>query len=85
MTIKIELARELVERLAAEAKARGIGLEEFAETLLREAITARSEPQGQLSVEELRAMLNAIAQGSEKLPIVPTSAFTRDSYYEDRP
>jgi hypothetical protein len=84
MTIQIELNPEIMERLAAEAEAQGIALEEYAERLLREAIATRAEPQGQLSVEELHAMLNAIAEGSEKLPKVPTSAFTRESFYEDR-
>ncbi|HEY4899887.1 MAG TPA: hypothetical protein VIH91_03600 [Terriglobales bacterium] len=84
MTIQIELNPEIMERLAAEAAAHGIALEEYAERLLREAIATRAEPQGQLSVAELRAMLNAIAEGSEKLPKVPTSAFTRESFYEER-
>lgn len=84
MTIQIELNPEIMERLAAEAAAHGIALEEYAERLLREAIATRAVPQGQLSVAELRAMLNAIAEGSEKLPKVPTSAFTRESFYEDR-
>jgi hypothetical protein len=84
MTIQIELNPEIMERLAAEAEAQGIALEEYAERLLREAIATRAEPQGQLSVEELHAMLNAIAEGSEKLPKVPTSAFTRESFYQDR-
>ena len=84
MTIQIELNPEMVQRLAAEADAQGIGLEEYAERLLREAIATHAEPRGQLSVAELHAMLNAIAEGSEKLPKVPTSAFTRESFYEDR-
>ena len=84
MTIQIELNPEVMGRLAAEAQARGIALEKCAESLLQEAIATRSEPQGELSVEDLRAMLRAIAEGSEKLPNLPTSAFTRESFYEDR-
>ena len=80
MTIQIELDPEFSERLSAEAKARGIALEECAEILLRGAITTRSEPQGNLSVGELRAMLHEIADDSDKLPRVPTSAFTRESF-----
>jgi len=64
MTIQIELNPEMVQRLAAEADAQGIGLEEYAERLLREAIANHAEPQGQLSVAELHAMLKAIAEGS---------------------
>ena len=84
MTIQIELNPEVMERLAAEAEAEGIALEEYAERLLREAIATHSEPQGERSVAELHAMLAGIAEGSEKLPKVPTSAFTRESFYEDR-
>ena len=84
MTIQIELNPEALELLAAGAEAEGIALEEYAERLLREAIATRSEPQGSLSVEELHTMLDAIAEGSEKLPKVPTSAFTRETFYEER-
>jgi len=84
MTIQIQLNPEIMERLAAEAEAQGIALEEYAERLLREAIANHAEPQGQLSVAELHAMLKEIAEGSENLPKVPTSAFTRESFYEER-
>ena len=84
MTIQIELNPEMMERLAAEAEAEGIALEAYAERLLREAIATQSEPQGQLSVADLHTMLSGIAEGSEKLPKVPTAAFTRESLYEDR-
>jgi hypothetical protein len=84
VTIQLELNPEFVERLSTEAKARGIGLEEYAEILLREAIANRTKPNGVLSVDELRAMLNAIAMGSDRLPKVPSSAFTRESFYEER-
>ena len=84
MTIQIELNPEIMGRLAAEAEAHGVALEEYAERLLREAIATRAEPRGQISVAELHSMLNAIAEGSEELPKLPTSAFTRESFYEDR-
>ncbi len=48
MTIQIELNPEMMERLAAEAEAEGIALEEYAERLLREAIATHAEPHGQL-------------------------------------
>jgi len=44
MTIQIELNPEVMERLAAEAEAEGIALEEYAERLLREAIATHAEP-----------------------------------------
>ncbi|HVO61940.1 MAG TPA: hypothetical protein VMT53_13465 [Terriglobales bacterium] len=84
MRIQLELNPELMERLAAEAQARGIGLEEYAGLLMREAIATHSEPQGSLSIEDLHAMLHEIAEGSDKLPKVPTSAFTRETFYDER-
>ena len=83
MRIQLELNPELMERLAAEAQARGIGLEEYAGLLLREAIATHSEPQGSPSIQDLHAMLHEIAEGSDKLPKVPTSAFTRESLYDE--
>ena len=84
MTIQVEISPEVEARLVAEARAQGIPPEKVAERLLQEALVTRSIPQGNLTVEELHAMLNAIAEGSDKLPRVPTSAFTRESFYEDR-
>jgi hypothetical protein len=84
MTIQVKLSPEAEARLAAEARAQGIPAEKVAERLLHEALAARSIPHGNLTVEELHAMLNAIAEGSDKLPRVPTSAFTRESFYEER-
>ena len=70
--------------LENEARARGVALESYAKSLLEEAIASRATVQGVLSVEELHAMLNGLAEGSDKLPKLPTSAFARESYYENR-
>lgn len=82
MRIQLQLSSKLIEYLSAEAKARGIGWENYAETLLREAIATHAAPAGQLSVEELHSMLRAIAEDSKKLPRDRTSAFARESFYE---
>jgi hypothetical protein len=84
MTIEIQLDSELAAKLAADAALRGVAPEKLAERLLRDAIVSNGEDQGKLSVEELREMLRAVANGAEGLPRVPTSAFSRDSFYEDR-
>ena len=84
MKIQVEINPEIMERLSIEAQARGIALEAYAENLLREALAARSEPQAELSVDDLHAMLNALALGSDRLPKVRTSAFTRGSFYDGR-
>ena len=84
MTIQVELNSETEARLMAGAQERGISVEKYAETLLKDAVAPHSQPTGKLSIEELHAMLDAIAEGSEKLPSLPTSAFTRESFYEGR-
>jgi hypothetical protein len=84
MTIQVELTPEAEARLAAAAQARGVALEQYAGTLLHEVLAAPPAGSGKLSVAELDAMLREMAEGSERLPHVPTSAFTRKSFYEGR-
>jgi hypothetical protein len=84
MTIRVELNPETEARLKAEARAKGLPLETVAEQLLKEALTGRAGSHGQLSVEEFHRMLDAMAEGSEKLPDLPTESFSRESFYEDR-
>jgi hypothetical protein len=84
MTIHVELNAEMEARLVAEARAQGTPLERVAERLLEEALASRSAPQGDLTVEEFHKMLDALAEGSEELPNLPTETFTRQSFYEDR-
>jgi hypothetical protein len=84
MTIRVELNPETEARLKAEARAKGLPVETVAEQLLKEALTGRAGSHGQLSVEEFHRMLDAMAEGSEKLPDLPTESFSRESFYEDR-
>jgi hypothetical protein len=84
MTIKVELSPEIESRLAAEARAQGLPLETVAEKLLKEALTGRALSHRELSVEEFHQMLGVLAEGSEKLPNLPTDVFSRESFYEDR-
>jgi hypothetical protein len=84
MSIRVELNPETEERLKAEARAKGLPLEKLAEQLLNEALTERNLSRGQMSVEEFHRMLDAMAEGSEKLPDLPTESFSRESFYEDQ-
>lgn len=83
MTIRVELNPETEARLKAEARAKGLPVETVAEQLLNEALTGRAIPKGQMSVEEFHRMLHAMAEGSERLPDLPTESFSRESFYED--
>ena len=84
MTIRVALNPETEARLVAEARSQGVPLEKLAERLLKQALFANSVPHGALTVDEFHHMLEGMAEGSEKLPNLPTESFSRESFYEDR-
>lgn len=53
----------------------------LAEQLLKEALSGRSSSRGQMSVEEFHRMLDAMAEGSERLPDLLTQSFSRGSFH----
>ncbi|MFZ0522285.1 MAG: hypothetical protein WAL95_14765 [Candidatus Acidiferrales bacterium] len=83
MTIRIELSPETEARLIAEARTKGLPLEKAAEQLLSDALTGRSSSRGLMTVEKFHRMLEAMAEGSEGLPDLPTASFSRASFYSD--
>jgi hypothetical protein len=81
MVITLELPPEVEADLAAQAEARGLELEVYLGSLLKQhAATKRPD---QLSLQEFDAELDALARGSEELPYLPPEALTRESYYQD--
>jgi len=84
MTIRVELNPETEARLIAEARAKGLPLEKVAEQILKEALSGLSLSRGQMSIEEFHRMLDAMAEGAERLPDLPTVSFSRESFYGDR-
>ena len=84
MTIKVDLKPETEARLLAQARSQGVPLEKLAERLLKQALITSSVPHGALTVDEFHHMLEGMAEGSEKLPNLPTESFSRESFYEDR-
>jgi hypothetical protein len=84
MTIQVDLNPQTEARLIAEARSQGVPLEKLAERLLNEALTATSRPEGVLTMDEFHTLLEGMAEGSEKLPNLPTESFSRESFYEDR-
>jgi hypothetical protein len=81
--IRIELRPEVEARLAAEARARGIEVKAYVESLLEQATTTRTIPPRRRTREEMRAFFEAMAANSDKIPELPDEAFTRESFYQD--
>jgi hypothetical protein len=71
------------DELAAQAHARGVPVELYVQSLVEEAgrRSLSSHPPG--TPERIEAFFEAMAEGSQKLPLLPTESFTRESFYQD--
>ena len=83
MTIQLELGPETEASLKAQAALQGIELEQYAIKVLEAAAASRPNGTGKLSREDFHAMLRELAEGSEAIPKLPTSAFSQESIYQD--
>ena len=84
MTIRVELNPEMERELAAEALARGIALELYAQRLLQEAIASRNIGRARASQEEFRAFLDALASKAPNVPHLRSEKFSRETIYGER-
>ncbi len=82
MSAKLDIKPEVAERLAHEAKERGVSVEAFLEALLDEAPALPVRPRS-ATLEEFRATLDALAEGSENRPVLSDQATTRKGIYAD--
>ena len=81
MTVKLELKPEVEARLAAQARVRGVPLSAYLQNVVEDL--ARAEPPGRISPEEIEAALDTLAEMGKDLPPLPSSAFSRESIYQD--
>jgi hypothetical protein len=81
MTIRVELNPEMERQLVAEALARGIALELYAQRLLQEAMALKSKERSRASQEEFRAFLNALASKAPNVPHLRSETFSREMIY----
>jgi hypothetical protein len=81
MTIHFELNPEMETQLTAEARARGMALEQYAQTLLQEAITSRARVRSRASQTEFRAFLDALASKAPDVPHLRNETFSRETLY----
>jgi hypothetical protein len=83
MTITVDIKPEVQAELAAQAAARGIDVPTYAAAILEQAAQpAPLEPQNR-SLEEFEKTLDRIAQFSDKIPVLPDEAFSREKLYQD--
>ena len=83
MTITINIKPEVEAELARQAEVRGMDVPAYAATLLEDAAQSpHAEPKSR-TLEEFEKTLDRIAQFSNKIPILPDEAFSRESLYQD--
>jgi hypothetical protein len=82
MTMLIEIKPEVEAELSRQAAAHGVDVSAYAASLLEEAahIPAGAKT---LSTSSLDATLRELAQFSQKIPLLPDEAFSRESLYQD--
>jgi hypothetical protein len=83
MTIHVELNPEMEIQLAAEAQARGMALEQYAQRLLQEAIASKATGHSRASQEEFREFLDALARKAPNVPHLRSDKFSRETIYRE--
>jgi hypothetical protein len=82
MTMLIDIKPETQAELGRLAAAQGVDVNAYAARLLEQAahVSAGSKT---LSPSDLAATLREMAQFSQKIPLLPDEAFSRESLYQD--
>jgi hypothetical protein len=81
MTITLQLNAAIEERLLAQAKARGVSLEHYLTSFIEAQFFILEPPPATL--EEFEAALEAFAEDSDDMPVLPPEALTREAIYGD--
>jgi hypothetical protein len=82
MAIMLNLPPEVEARLEAQAQALGLQLNAYVLNLLQQQ-AAMEGPEQTMNLEQFEAELDALAQGSDRLPYLPAEALRRTSIYQD--
>lgn len=81
MTVRLELKPDVEANLAAQARARGVPLDSYLQGVIEDL--ARADSAGPAGLKDVQAALDALAEMGRALPHLPSSAFSRESIYED--
>jgi len=81
MTVRLELKPDIEANLAAQARARGIPLDAYLQGVIEDL--ARPDSARPASLQDLEATLDVLAEMGRNLPHLPSSAFSRESIYQD--
>lgn len=80
----MQITVTIPDELAAQVQSRGLTPESYVEHLIAEqTATARESTSHKLSLEEFDASLDELTRYSDKIPVLPAEAFSRESLYQD--
>ena len=82
MAIILNLPPEVEASLTAQARTLGLPLNAYVQSLLQQQAALGGAAQT-LSLDQFEAELDALAQGSERLPYLPLEALARENIYQD--
>jgi len=82
VTITLQLTPEVEASLQARAAEQGMTLRDYVQSVIEQLAAAERRPR--VSLDELEAMLDEMAEDSGELPVLPARAYTRESIYEGR-
>jgi len=82
MTVRLDLKPDIEANLAARARARGIPLAAYLQSVIEDL--ARGEGAPAASLQEFRATLDQLAEMGRNLPQLSPDALSRESIYRDR-
>ena len=82
MTVRLELKPDVEAHLIAQARARGVELSAYLQSVLEDLARTQSGPPAP-RLQDVRATLDALAEMGRDLPRLPSSAFSRESIYRD--
>lgn len=80
MTVRLELTPDVEASLAAKALARGVALDVYLQGVIEELAHAEAP---RSAVPDIATTLDALAEMGRGLPILPPSALSRESIYQD--
>jgi hypothetical protein len=81
MTITLELKPEVEERVLAQAQAQGVSPETYLATVIEAQVLPVAPALATL--EEFAVALEAFAEDSDDLPVLPPEELTREAIYRD--
>jgi hypothetical protein len=81
MTVRLELKPDVEASLAAQARARGVPLDAYLQSVIEDL--AQAQAPGPASFQELMRTLDELAEMGRDLPPLPSRALSRESFYEN--